>query len=394
MYRLRANKMLAVYNNMLRERSPERSVFYYERENIEQQNFLSQPFCNLRFSDIVKYFKTGDKESCLPPEVENYFKNIENEGERVEHTFSVYLLGIYCYDQVEKIRTSVNAFIHKIRKKLDVKQENQDIHQELRKDFLYLWYLTALYHDMGYCYEQKGTNDNSELSCICGGKNKSKKKKPTKRGILGIPKKILKSAYLYFELRRNNIFFNENLCTDHGFAGGFSLYSELKRLHEDRSNDRLLNCPFDENGLMFSPLILQWYNVPSAWAIICHNIWIAFSGTGRADKYEKLGLKDLIFHEKKSPIKLKKHPLLFLLCLTDTIDPCKRFGKENLDKICISGTENTLFFQSCCSCVTEKCSFMNRHLKKLETDLEFLVSDSFYVAFDDSAYSSITLNFR
>ena len=68
--------------------------------------------------------------------------------------------------------------------------------------------------------------------------------------------------------------------------------------------------------------------------------------------------------------------------------------KENLDKICISGTENTLFFQSCCSCVTEKCSFMNHHLKKLETDLEFLVSDSFHVAFDDSAYSSITLNFR
>ena len=381
-----SKKLMEIYKQQLQATDENERVVYYRNCSIQED------YSALRFEDIVKYFNVGGKVTCLQPEMKDYFSIVEKGTERVKHTFSVYLLGIYCYDKVEKIRTSINTFIQKIWQKINFQPENQD--QFYRKDFLYLWFLTALYHDMGYYYEQKGANDNSESCNICCCNNKSKKNKPTMRGILGIPKKILKSAYLYFELRRNNVFFNENLCIDHGFAGGFTLYSELKKLHEDRNNETFLNRPFDENGLMFSPLIWQWYNVPSAWAIICHNIWIAFAGTGRANKYEKLGLKDLIFPEKNSPIKLKKHPLLFLLCLTDTIDPCKRFGEENLDKICISGTENTLFFRSCCSCVTKKCSFMNRHLKKLETDLEFLVSDSFHVAFDDSAYSSITLNFR
>lgn len=209
--------------------------------------------------------------------------------------------------------------------------------------------------------------------------------------VLGIPRDIQLAAKDYFWNRRNNILFNEHLCIDHGFVGGFILYNTLKKLHQEKGGTSV-TTPTDTNGLQFGMPIFQWYNVPSAWAIICHNIWLAEGGTGRADKYEKFGLEKLIYSQGKSPINLNSHPLLFLLDFVDTIDPVKRFGFEMMKNITLSAENDKLCISLKCQdegnnpCCCRSCEKM----QKLEKDLDFLLSDSIHVK---TIESEITLSF-
>lgn len=311
---------------------------------------------------------------------------------RVKHMFSIYLLGIYCYDNIEIIKKCFNDFIeNNIWPKTNEKTSAEDKPAKLKKDFLYLWFLTALFHDMGYMFEDLGDNDNSQYSFIIERKNMmASNNLGAKAAILGIPKDIRWGAKEYFWQRRNNRLFHESLCTDHGFAGGFLLFEKLRDLHCNHNNDGETGSgPTNNSGLIFDPLIFEWYNVPSAWAIICHNIWTAFAGTGKADKYEQLGLGKLIFYKDQSPICLKSHPLLFLLDFLDTLDPFKRFyvkrddGQIDYDilkEIYMTPDKDSLKMRVKCNRNQgNNCNFCSFLLKKIEGDIAFLNSSSFLV---------------
>jgi hypothetical protein len=69
--------------------------------------------------------------------------------------------------------------------------------------------------------------------------------------------------------------------------------------------------------------------VPAAWTIICHHIRSAEETSDTAERYRSFGLSNLITKEGKPLIHLDKHPLLFLLCLVDTIEPIKKFITGN-----------------------------------------------------------------
>ncbi len=272
-------KVNEIYDYMLRHET----VLYYDHI------LINNKFDKLNFKDIQNYFWHGGKPACISPDLEEYFSNEKDGKERVKHVFSVYLLGIYCYYNIPKIKEAFDELIEgKIWKGIGESAKG-DKSLRLQNDFLYLWYLTALYHDMGYIYESKRDNDNSLYSFIVERKNMmSKENLGYLPAVLGIPKDIYWTAKKYFWNRRNNIFFNEDLCTDHGFAGGYQLYKALEKLHRENGEENESKTPVSSGGLSYGMDIFNWYNVPSAWAIICHNIWLAEGGTGRAVKYEKL----------------------------------------------------------------------------------------------------------
>lgn len=384
--------LLAFYGECLeKENAPE--IMYYG-EKLEHVNFK-----DLDYEDIKMYFKYAGKLDCLHDELNKFFTYTDEGKRRVSHMFSVYLLGIWCYDNIANIRKAFDSFIEKIWSKTHEQDSDPD---KKKRAFLYLWYLTALFHDMGYLYEKEGSNDNSRYSFIINQKNMmSSANLSCPAGILGIPEKLRAAAKEYFWQRRNNPLFHENLCTDHGFAGGFTLFETLRELHNKYKREPHENplFPTSKDQLVFDPLIFQWYNVPSAWAIICHNIWLAAAGSGMADKYELLGLKDLIFSAGNSPIKLKSHPLLFLLDFVDTLDPLKRFcfeenGEVNVEflkQVHIAGGEDSMTLRLNCERNGDSdCKYIKKQLEKIASDLAFLKSASFQTEQDAN---SLTFHF-
>lgn len=370
------NFIIKIYNDMLDSAKNGDRIIYYGA------SIFPAKFEDLTIDHIEGYFRCGEKENCISEEQKDYFSQNNN---RVKHMFSIYLLGIYCYDRIMPIKNAFNRFIeNKIRK--NIKEDNTQNKDEcLRNDFLYLWFLTALYHDMGYLYENKGDNDASLYSFIIERKNMMSNDNLGFYPVSGIPRNLQLAAAEYFWNRRNNIFFNENLCTDHGFAGGFKLYTTLKKLHQERGKESVK--PVEPSGLQFGMPIFQWYNVPSAWAIICHNIWLAEGGSGLAVKYEALNLDKLIYLKGDSPVKLKNHPLLFLLDFVDTIDPEKCFGNTCEKATISSGTRKLSISLNCPWTDNKYCSCFSEKIKKLDKDMDFLKSDLFHTETSEQTIS-------
>ena len=378
---------LDVFNEMLNDKG--RNVLYYEKA------LTHDSFTTLDFSDIEQYFIDGNKKGCIPDVCKQFF---DKKGNRVRHVFSVYLLGIYCYDNITVIKSDFNDFIEKIWKATEYSADAANKEDDLRRDFLYLWYLTALFHDMGYPYErEKEIVDNERyesISSIITEKTMMKKDCFDCRGnILGIPKAVKNAAKGYFYHRLKDCCFNEKTCVDHGFAGGYILYKALKDLHCGSQ----YKSPVDinKNRLVFSKYIFDNYNIPSAWAIVCHNIWLAEFGRGRDEKYKHFKLDELIFESEHSLINHKDHPLLFLLDFLDTLDPVKRFGESALDCIFFSssnGNVDVLTMKICCcqNCKTS-CAMSGVCMDKIRKDLSFLKSDTFDFKTNDD--DSITFSF-
>lgn len=383
--------LLDIYDGYLSPSNTERTILYYS-------GYLPHhTFFDTDLEDIQKFFERGEKGECITPEIQDYFGETIQGKARVKHVFSVYILGVYCYDNINNIKKSFNAFIeNKIWQNTGEQCDSENERENrLRKDFLYLWYLTALYHDMGYLYETKGNNDNSIYTNIVDRKNIFADESLGNQGaVLGIPQKLRFSSNNYFWNRRNNIWFNDSLCVDHGFVGGMQLYKSLYKIHSDHSEGAA--SPTKQKSLAFGPKIFQWYNVPSAWAIICHNIWTAFEGTPQGTKYKELGLNDLVFPYECSPINYKYHPLLFLLDFIDTIDPIKRFcghsaeiQVSNLRFIEANCNNNALSLTLNFNCLhTNSCYLCNnRCINNIEKDLRFLISSIFSVHIEENKIS-------
>ncbi len=375
--------LLEVYNAYLRETNPERNVIYYQNANIHED------FNELNFEDIKEYFKTGNKSECIPEEMTAFFTDTKDGQRRTKHMFAVYLLGIYVYDHVFCFKKAFESFI---KNKIWKFVKNEKFDEDVRNDFLYLWYLTALYHDIGYPNGKLRLNDNSLYSQIINQKTMMHNQNLGYQNyILGIPQKIRLTSKEYFWQRRNNIYFNDNLCTDHGFVGGYRLFKSLRKIHLENcdTNNNIQVRPYNDNSLLFGEDIFKWYNVPCAWAIICHNIWLAKAGTGMADKYEQLGLSNLIYCEGDSPIKYKSHPLLFLLDFVDTVGFEKRFGCDNLDKVIVSSTEDSISFLMPCDCI-----FTKLFLQRIKSDSSYLESNTFHISIRENEANAIDFKFE
>lgn len=73
-------------------------------------------------------------------------------------------------------------------------------------------------------------------------------------------------------------------------------------------------------------------------------MWMREEGKEDTDRYKDLLLDDLIYSSGDRIIKLEKHPLLFLLCLVDTIEPQKH-GKQ-LNDVSIQVDDNCISIEN------------------------------------------------
>ena len=250
--------------------------------------------------------------------------------------------------------------------------------------FSYVWYLTSLYHDYGYCFERDAELTNRLYEQITG-KNKIygnnyfngvlyhlrkdrevsiryspwSGKKPysiyQKQGRIGLcPKETIEeyisknhrnlvcnSQYICMPMRSSRVVDNylkyrligngDHRRIDHGICGGMIFYDRIIKNyineyeHEKRRNPNLEIHEFYQNNhirnlrFKLSQLVIFMY---VADCIINHNIWKANDKT--EEIYKQYKLRSLI-GDKFEKISFYKNPLLFVLVMSDTLEPYKNF---------------------------------------------------------------------
>lgn len=123
-----------------------------------------------------------------------------------------------------------------------------------------------------------------------------------------------------------------NQCVDHGIAGGVVFYDLIIKnyLHEFREKkqcDRNVSIEeftirniLDNNLRVGLDQTIMFSYVADC--IIKHNIWKADSGT--EEIYRQYGL-DYLIGDAYEKINFHRNPLLFILCMSDTLEPYKNF---------------------------------------------------------------------
>ena len=382
--------MLDLYNRMIADKD----VIYYVAPSSD--SFQLTTFEDVNFEKIEKLFDAQGKEHFFNAALNQYFSN-EAEGiKRCQHAFSLYLLGIYCYKNIPAIRNAFNSFLDKIYQGYNAEIDANETREENNyfKNFKYLWYPTALYHDMGYYFETQ--EDESRITQPYSDiiRNERIMDRDNLGYIdisLGVPKNIKDSVTPYFKKRLDRPGFSDKCCVDHGFAGGLNLYNQMKHVHcHDGASD---TATYETQGFKYGKPIFKWFNTSSSWAVLCHNIYMAEEGTPNEKKYIKEGLGYLIYQKEHSLINYYEHPLLFLLDFVDTIDPFKQFELSGLKNTEIGIPAVNSLRIKLVGCRKQYCPYAYSIIKKEDSDLGFLKSDSFEIQ-KCAIFNSISFFFK
>ena len=357
------------------ENSVSWKYYQYWFPNISADTLLSEQGS---ISFIKGYFSAGVKES--PLYLDPFGANYKNEyllhnkesllsdstfsidnlpGDRAVHTVSAFFLGIL----IE------NAMFGNNHLTARVNGDNSFT-------FPYIWFLTCLYHDFGYQFEQNNEYHSSIRNRIAGynrsiyfAKGRSRPLKAVFRRLdisLGnaIKQDISLSHALYNELLGyaknksiypvhysngaivrngwynkqtiNNYFdyrfWNMDVC-DHGIVGG---YLFLDRIIKNYATTYMMECVRQQtlldlgdfyntdSNLRFSKHQLPVFHHISN-CILAHNVYK--SPDDKVDIYPAYGLGKLIGTSFK-PVCSKKDPLLYILSISDTLDPVKLYCTE------------------------------------------------------------------
>ena len=280
---------------------------YYDGafSNLNTNNLLADNK-NYCFWFISEYLKKGGKATDLI----NSLLELLNK-KRYKHTVSCFFLGIGLYHHCEVIKNNINSLITKIR----INQDNESD----KERFYYIWFLTCLFHDIGYAIEDKRIYKNQMQKLkINDAFNSFLKYEQWKR-----------TAYSKDTIKKYKSY-RENLCDkgEHGIGGGSLLFNELRALRKERCEK-----PSGNPKLYWGEELIKDFHLASQ-TIVCHNIYKIDETDKKRKCYECYKLEKLITDIKL--IKLKNHPLLFLLCLADSIEPIKTVHDcMYLDKIVI-----------------------------------------------------------
>ena len=264
---------------------------------------IENPFENENAAEsfIHEYFKTGGKVRVLE-------ERIPFHKARNIHSISAFFLGIFL-----KPIFNINE-------------------SEMKPDFRYLWFITCLYHDYGYYIEEK------------------KEKYPPNRFSLNAILKEWKVEYDLLKKINTASFYSSSIIKqyykycqtercfiNHGIVGGLMLYDRLMKNYETNKREAkelkisgAINDDFCHNNLHWSKDHYEYY-LRTASSIIHHNIWFANDKT--EELYRKYKLNGLIIDISGKLKKCSDDPFLFLLLLSDTIEPIKEF--TNLEPKCV-----------------------------------------------------------
>ncbi|WP_069999648.1 hypothetical protein [Cellulosilyticum sp. I15G10I2] len=288
---------------------------------------------------IESLLSNGDKLTGLAREQFNRL----SDNYRLEHTVSVYFLGIILYENVYRIRSNIDSYIKRVNEKLNSSKayrRHEVLEYECDTPFSYFWFLICFYHDYGYSFEERNKIEAFEdLLSELGELNFTL---PRIFREISVPKVVADNIGKYIAYR-----YKVHNKLDHGIVGGLLFWKERKKDYYERRK-KYNRDEFIDNQRLWSNRILQCIHLPIAWTIAAHNIWFINNESDDYDAYCKYGLDELIIRKPK--ISLENHPFLFLLSIVDTIDPVKLlmqnnhhvFTVDDLNSIMFSFGENTI----------------------------------------------------
>lgn len=257
----------------------------------------------------------------------NYEEKYESDGKH-EHSVSLFFMCCLLNSPFEKL----------IRAELAKQLDHKDAREiDIWYKYDYICFLTCLYHDVGSCIE-KSTNNTCTSDVlydylkgrITGYFNGSIAYNVYRDfQFMRFPEEIICNYFRFKKNERNEL--------DHGIICGYQLYdlymksfNKYVQAHKEEYDEWgcFLEPPVNDNNIsIFFHRDLPKVMAVIADAIICHNIWLA--PESNREMYENYGLMSLM---QSGPYKLdiKKNPLQYLLCMADTIEPCKRFCDPKL----------------------------------------------------------------
>ena len=363
-----------LYEMLRNELSNHREFWNYygmDAKEVLQNGKLAREF-------IYDYFARGSKHYVLDPQTGRDNKIINT---RNVHTVNVFFIG---------------AFLQRIR------DEHLSIRSDVTSDypFSYLWYLLCLAHDLGYKYEKHskaylnipvGRNELRHnvfcTDCNFGFRPRENWYKEHGMNILYTNPPYGETNRWKYDVPGDNQRQNENIVfnngttikrprysrttinnyfhyrlnqmktLDHGIVGADDFFSRLfinyvseytRMANRSRTKVDFSNF-HNERGLHFCSEQFKIFAY-LADCISNHNIYKAGDDATSEMKYEKYGLNCLV-GDKFKPVSYQDNPLLFILCIADTIEPSKRFpgfSNERLLKLVsidYSADTNTLFIE-------------------------------------------------
>jgi len=318
---------------------------------------------------IGNYFINGSKNLAL-----NLTDNDINDpmalfsDYRAIHTVSAFFIGLFIEKSLNNERS--------LSIQLDGDQQAMP--------FSYLWFLACLYHDYGYCIEDQNNHvPNKKMFYLSGNNNKKQNFFCEYRRLYHVRNKyhIRHSIYSGYHtpfVRRTNPSFSDKVLNDitrqkqkvyfsndaiieepryssglvtryfnyclteldrpvinHGIIGGQLFYDRMIKsyltayersvaMHNNPNIDhRDFYCE-DEDGNykhFFVEQIPVFKHITDC--IIAHNIWVADESSAAA--YQRYGLNKLL-PDNFDKISFNTNPMLFILAIADTIEPCKLFN--------------------------------------------------------------------
>lgn len=300
---------------------------YYE---INTPDFLTDGDEDKKCKDFINdCFVKGQKDGLLDFDFrESYLGN----GKHL-HTVLLYLLGTAFIEENSLIKNSLErqlrTFLPEYDKWYNVKDNDKNY------DFLYTWYLTALYHDVASCVEniripENPTERQKDLEYYLGELD------VVYSPYGNFPYRKLRTPQRFSENLIKNYFYyraNKGSC-EHGILAGYLFFDRfVKNFLRYSRNKKIIKKGFIEEAGNLKWHIEQLSHAAyAADAIICHNIWMG--GEMDTELYQAYGLSPLLYLKHgENKLSIQKYPLQFMLCLLDTIEPAKRFAKKLNDEI-------------------------------------------------------------
>ncbi len=269
---------------------------YYSSANLNPNNVLNSSQNALNF--IKDYFGVGGKSlTIMNRRIEKYEPDLL---QRSVHIVSTFFLGLKIAECFGVDVTALN---------------------DSNMGFRYRWFLSCLYHDIGYTYEKHASCDDLRMVSADG---------------LDAIQEVCNIKYLherefktYSKSHINRYLKGRATCEngrrgvlDHGIIGGLLLYDGLRKQFEESwkkktdKNASRFSFDIDHNGrtLHCSNTHFKEY-AKAADAIIAHNVWRStLIGYLKNDGKETPDLCSIGIN----------NTLCFILCLADTIEPSKR----------------------------------------------------------------------
>lgn len=286
---------------------------YYEQILQNKVNYYYNPEANNEISIdeifrgnfsrefIYDYFKNSGKNGVI-----NWLINrdLKIDTFRSIHTVSAYLLGIILKDYL----------------KIDMR-ELPKVEGTIRENFLYFWSFSCLFHDVAYYLENHSSNYLSACSTLSDFYDYFDLEYNFIDSIKDKDQKKLIQNYYKYRVFNNKI--------DHGISAAMLLYNGLLLSYEEAK----INGEEHQNYFLYKELkYSKQFNKHVgliAKTIALHNMWRANEET--KNDYIRFDLHALIEDGSgNSIVKFEsKEKLLFLLGLTDSIEPIKLLIKLN-----------------------------------------------------------------